>query len=410
MDDVRSLVKLVERVPTPDLWQEIGSRSPSPLPPAPGRGRRAVAAVVALAVAAAGFALAYESLVPADAPPGGESPSPSVTTPPLIGEPTFTAEIPVPDGVHAIGGLAVGAGSAWVALDEGVIDDGSGGAIGRIDLDTNELVARIPVERTPWRGQLAATDDAVWAGSGDEVLRIDPASNAVAARIGVGDRFVAAMAADATAAWALTIDTSSFDPTEWSGSLVRIDPASNAIVTEIPLGQHPVGYLDELRLGAGSVWVLGVLLPDPAGPEYGSDLIRVDTATNEIAARIPVPGFDMEMGSDEVWVLFPTDGVVDSPGETWRWTRVDVSTNEPSPPFAFEVGMFGLRLVTPDALWAVEQDERGEVRVTSYDPSSLQVVSRSAPFQSPLHDAVVDASTRTVWVAAGNAVLRLDIE
>lgn len=411
MDDVRSLVKQVDRAPMPDLWPEIRSRSPSPLPPAPGRGRRSIAAVVALAISAAGFALAYEALRPADEPPIGETPSPPVTTPPLTGEPTITAEIPVPDGLQAIGGLAVGAGSAWVALDEGVIDDASAGSIGRIDLATNELVATIPVERTPWRGQMAATDDAVWAGTGDEIVRIDPASSQIVSRIEIpGGRFVSGVAADGEAVWALAIDTSSLEASAWTGSLVRIDPDSNAIVADIPLGDHPVGYLDVLRVGAGSVWVLGVLLPQPEGPEYGSDLIRVDPATNTIAARIPVPGFHMAVGADEAWVLFPADGVVDSSTETWRWTRIDSSTNEPSPPFTFESGVFGLRLVTSEALWTVEEDDQGEGWVTSYDPATLDVLSRSAPIAHPLHDALVDAASRTVWIAGRDVIVRLDIE
>ena len=105
------------------------------------------------------------------------------------------------------------------------------------------------------------------------------------------------------------------------------------------------GYEDEVILGAGSVWVLGVRWFEEEDAEYGSDLIRVDPATNAIAARIPVGGFHMVMGADEVWVRFIADGVFDTYGERRLWTRVDVRTNEPSEPFEFEAD--GLKIVTP---------------------------------------------------------------
>ena len=408
MDDVRSFVRLVERSPMPDLWPDVASRRPGAFPPPAPPGRRATAAVVALAVAAAGFVFVYEAVRPDDTAPIVETPTPSVE--PLTGEPTITAEIAVPEGLTAYD-VAVGAGAAWIALDEGIVDDGGGGWIGRIDPTTNEIVAQIAVESSPYRDQIAATDDAVWIASGSVIERIDPATNEIVARVELGDRSAVSIAADATAVWALAINTPSDDPREWTGRLVRIDPATNEIVADVPLGSHPVGYIDELRLGGGSVWVLGVLLPDPEGPEYGSDLIRVDPATNEIVARIAVPGFHMAAGDDEVWVRYPEDGVVDSPGETWLWTRVDASTNQPSSPFAFDGDDpgDGLILVTREALWSVGYDEQGAVRVTSFDPATLEVTAQSAPFNTQFHGAVVDAATRTVWVATGESMVRLDI-
>jgi streptogramin lyase len=411
MDDVRSFLRLVERAPMPDLWPDVASRTPSPLVPAsPAPGRRVAAATIALAVAAAGFVFVYEAVRSRDTRFGAGTPTPTLEPGPLAGEPTITAEIPVPEGLTAYD-IAVGAGAAWVALDEGVIDDGGGGAIGRIDPVTNEIVAQIPLETSPYRDQIAATDDAVWVASGRAIERIDPATNEVVARVDIGDRSAVAVAADATAVWALGIATPSEDVGESTGSLVRIDPASNAIVADISLGSHPVGYLDELRIGAGSVWILGVRLNESNNDEFGSDLIRVDPASNEIVARIPVGGFNMAVGTDGVWVRFPADGVLDSPSESWLWTRVDASTNEPSSPFAFEEvdPGAGLRLVASGALWAVGYDEQGDVRVTSFDPTTLQVVTQSDAIGSNLNDATVDAATRTAWIATGRAIVRLDI-
>ena len=365
------------------------------------------AATIARVVAAGGFVLAYEAIRPRS---GAGTPTPRVEPGPLTSEPMITAEIQVPEGLTAYD-IAVGAGAAWVGLDEGDVDDGGGGSIGRIDLATNEIVAQIPVESSPYRDQIAATDAAVWVASGRAIVRIDPATNEVVARVDIGDRTATAVAADATAVWALAVATPSADLDEWTGSIIRVDPASNTIVADISLGSHPVGYLDELRLGAGSVWVLGIRWDESTNDEFGSDLIRVDPASNEIVARIPVGGVHMAVGTDEVWVRFPADGVLDSPSESWLWTRVDAATNEPSPPFAFDEVDPGsdLRLAAPEALWAVGYDEQGDVRVTSFDPATLQAVTQSDAIGSNLHGAVVDPATRTVWIATGDKVVRLDI-
>jgi hypothetical protein len=69
----------------------------------------------------------------------------------------------------------------------------------------------------------------------------------------------------------------------------------------------------------------------------------------------------------------------------------------------------GLRLVTPDALWSVGYDEEENVRVTRFDPESLQLVTRSTPIRSYFTDAVLDPASGTVWVSAVHSVVRVDI-
>jgi hypothetical protein len=323
------------------------------------------------------------------------------STPFLTGDPEIAAEILLSDDPqsHSVGGVAVGAGSAWVGL-------GRKGrpVVVRIDLVTNEIVGQIPVHGAPSRKQIAATDDAVWIASPGRLERIDPATNTVAATAALPGRSVSAIAADASAVWAITsVDAGG----EWTGTLVRVDPRTNDVVAEIPLGPQVAGYEDEVIIGAGSVWVLGIRWIVEEDAEYGSDLIRIDPVTNAVAARIPVGGFHMVMGVDEVWVRFIADGVFDTYGEQTLWTRVDVRTNEPSKPFEF--GGRGLRLVTPDALWSVDYDEDEHVRVTRFDPGTLKAQARSSPIRSYFHDAVIDPASGTVWISAIQNVVRVDI-
>jgi hypothetical protein len=373
--------------------------------PEPGPARRLLVAVFALILAAAGIAFAFSALGPDPRPAADVSPSPSASSvPPLTGDPVITAEIPLVEegGRGGIGGVAVGAGSAWVGVQRGGTS-----SVARIDLATNEVLAEIPVRGTPWRKRIAATDEAVWAASTGTLERIDPATNAVIAKVDLQGRPVSAIAADSNAVWAVAITEPTDEGGEWTGTLVRVDPATNEVVAEIALGSQVAGYEDEVMLGAGSVWVLGVRWFEREDAEYGSDLIRVDPTTNTIAARIPVGGFHMAMGADEVWVRFPADGVFDTSGESWLWTRVDIRTNEPSEPFEFDD--HGLRLVTPEALWSVGYDEQQSVQVIRFDPETLEVAVRSEPIPSLFHTAVIDPASTTVWVSAVWNLVRLDI-
>lgn len=227
------------------------------------------------------------------------------------------------------------------------------------------------------------------------------------AAVDLQGRPVSAIAADADAVWAAAITEPTDEGGEWTGTLVRVDSATNEVAAEIPLGPQVAGYEDEVMLGAGSVWVLGVRWSQQEDAEYGSDLFRIDPATNAIVARIPVGGFHMVMGAGEAWVRFVADGVFDTSGERWLWTRVDARTNEPSQPFEF--GDDALRLVTAEALWSVGYDEEEHVRVSRIDPETLEVEVRSEPIRSLFHDAVIDPVSGTVWVSAVWNLVRVDI-
>jgi hypothetical protein len=401
-DSVRSFVEQVDRASTPDLWKDIRSRTAGPPPPDRGRGRRLVDAAVAIVVAVAALAIAYGALhFDREASTvGTQTPAPVP-----MGEPRITAAIPLPKDSIGLG-VAVGAGSAWVGVGLDLETDQRTGELLRIDLATDDVVARIPM--TQPSGAIAATDDAVWVASHALLERIDPATNAVVTEVHVPGRQVSAIVADSTDVWAVTIADVSDDGARGVGSLIRIDQASNEIVAEIPLGSQLTGYDDEVRLGAGSVWVLGVRWIEHEDAEYGSDLIRVDPSTNEIVARVSVGGFDMVVGADEVWVKFPADGVFDETADRWVWTRVNVQTNEASEPFAFEGD--GLQLVSPEALWSVGYDEDNEnVRVTRFDPRTLQVEARSEPIHPYFTGVVLDPASGTVWISAVREIVRVDI-
>jgi hypothetical protein len=144
--------------------------------------------------------------------------------------------------------LAPGFGAVWTS-------DSIRGEILRIDPATRHVVARIPITG---QAQVAAGAGAVWAIAGDleyggdkgpvRLLRIDPATNRVVARIAMrtpaGARFVPAeLQIDRGVVWAVGLD----------GAL-RIDPTRNVPDRYVPLAGEPRGIVPD----GEAVWVLGV--------------------------------------------------------------------------------------------------------------------------------------------------------
>jgi outer membrane protein assembly factor BamB len=112
-------------------------------------------------------------------------------------------------------------------------------------------------------GAIAPGFGAVWANDADtgELLRIDPRTRRVLARVPVGGE--AFPSAGAGAVWATS-----------NGRLIRIDPASNKVTARIPLG-----------LGARAVAIVSpgrdvVWVPAPL------ELLRIDPRHNTIDRRI----------------------------------------------------------------------------------------------------------------------------
>ena len=329
----------------------------------------------------------------------------------LLGEPTVSARIPYPHEDAHGGGIAVGAGSVWVGVASG--ERNADGSILRIDPATNEIITEIPISGPTFRHRVAATDDAVWVASTTSGLveRIDPFTNTVVASLDLGGT-VTAIAADDSALWAVTIEDRSNSGLQNTGRLLRIDPETSEIVAEIPLGEAATGYEDTLMLGAGSVWMLGPRLVGE-DTEKGGDLIRVDPDTNRVETTIPVDGFTMVLAQDQesIWVRSPQDDVFNQAGETWVWRRVDAVTNEVSAPFRFpsrEDG--GLQHVSDTALWAVGYDSQDWVRVTRFDPGTLEVVARSDAIRSLFTDGLFDRANGTVWITTLDRIVRVDIE
>lgn len=99
----------------------------------------------------------------------------------------------------------------------------------------------IDTEGTGPVGDIAPTPDAVWVSASNELLRIDPASNEIAARLpfdgGVG------IAVDETGVWAIA-------GANREGTVVRIDPDTNRVIDSVPV-PNP-SFWNDIDAGAGA--------------------------------------------------------------------------------------------------------------------------------------------------------------
>jgi branched-chain amino acid transport system substrate-binding protein len=194
-----------------------------------------------------------------------------------------TIPLPRTSGVLGVAGgtehIAVTPEAVWVINPDLTVS--------RIDPRTNVLVARVEgVEAF----NIAAGDGSVWIVEGGGVAKIDPKTNAVSTRIGVGAESLTALAVGAGAVWAA-------DPE--GGSIWRIDIAEG-FVQQFPL-EFGVGAV---ALGEGAVW---------ATNELADKVYRIDPRTNRwrVVSRIPGPR-GIAVGEGAVWVTYASPPAADA--------------------------------------------------------------------------------------------------
>jgi YVTN family beta-propeller protein len=178
--------------------------------------------------------------------------------------------------------LASGAGSIWaVAFDGRVI---------RVDPETGELLAAIPIEATELT-DIAVSDDGAWVTAKEDgrVFRIDPATNRVVADIRTG-----------AGAHGIVIDGSGVWVTNYRANTVsRIDPAANEVVATV----EGVGSGVGITAGDGAIWV----------STQGQGISRIDPTTNEAALVVKLPNewnYGIAYADGDLWISSVDRGLV----------------------------------------------------------------------------------------------------
>jgi DNA-binding beta-propeller fold protein YncE len=205
----------------------------------------------------------------------------------------IVASIPI----ASVGGIAVGGGAVWVA-------NMNPRTVTRIDPDTNAVVATIPLGEPDFLWgptRLAFAHGSVWAldGKSSSVLRIDPQTNRVAASIPLGSPTQGSTAsvgivATSDAVWVANRWGTTETP---DGSVVRIDPQSNKIVARLAVGSSPEDSgPTAITAGSGAIWV---------GVPSTRSVVRIDPATDSVVTEVAkLHCAEGQLAADEssVWV------------------------------------------------------------------------------------------------------------
>jgi YVTN family beta-propeller protein len=187
------------------------------------------------------------------------------------------------------GALTVGEGAVWAMSN-------AESTLMRIDPARNAVVARIKVSPPQ---AMAAGDGAVWLTypTDDTVSRIDPATNRVVATIRVGPKRVCC---------AVHMSLTATGGTLWvavpnANEIVRIDPTTNDLVATLKLPYSPCAFL---VADQSEVWSAGGGCADSVG--------RIDTRTKTLTATVGEPhavGLALAFGS--VWTAVIDTGNLD---------------------------------------------------------------------------------------------------
>ena len=253
------------------------------------------------------------------------------------------------------GGIAAGAGGLWVTEAAGPRVALVGGRSGRV-----ERTFRVG-PGAEHAGPLAVGSRSLWLGRGPEVLRVDPRSGRVRARVSTPVEVTTVRAADG-AVWAVSGQ---------DGRVVKIDPATGDVVARNRI--H--GFAADLAVGGGFAWLavvpddvvfklsaddLAVAGTTPARP--GPDVLSWDagrlwasTGVGRSLLRLGGDGGSSQLRMDAIPV-----GVAASGGLLWTATL-------PLPPPARPAGKGGELRV------AVQQDDVGTDPATWLSPDVAQL-------------------------------------
>jgi virginiamycin B lyase len=231
--------------------------------------------------------------------------------------------------------IAIGEGSVWVGLHRAP-------ELLRVDPETNTVAARIQLAGAACGIEVAY--GFVWVGhcfSGRGVSQVDPQTNRLVAT--VATIRAADLASGAGSLWIADFD---------AGAVLRLDPATTAVVATINVGAEP----NVIEFGFDSVWVV---------TRTDGTISRIDPVTNTVTTRIKtgISG-TLALTHDDaaVWALNVDEGVLD---------RIDPETNSIKPVHVVAGGSWPVWTVAagPGKVWA----RSGASDIAGVDPSTNTV-------------------------------------
>jgi hypothetical protein len=290
MPDLETRFRGLHRVRGPDLWPDIETRQPRPTLEG-GPTRRVAAAAVALALAAGGAVLVARAFLGSDRVT--ERPARPVATPPAPVDPVVDVTLPI----EWPSSIVYGEGSIWVAASA---NDGTGaGTVYRIDPDTAGILAETDVPTVPgWEvggGGMEVAEGSLWIagyldeGSQGALVRIDADTNEVGAVYPLGGDFAGDVAVDEHGIWISLFS-------EPSVELARVERAPLVVDLRTSLG---VNWAREILAVRGTVWVRVRL---PQGEPEEAALLRIDPVSGTVIDQVSLGSGVTSATTDGEWI------------------------------------------------------------------------------------------------------------
>jgi Tol biopolymer transport system component len=249
-----------------------------------------------------------------------------------------------------------------------------------VGIDGDDLRRLTDFEGVAWGGPVWSPDGrqiALWAHRGQPGIYL-------AEPEGEGMQLLTEVEDVEGISWQRVIATTSPAPTELT------EPIEPRVTAEIPVGSFP----RDIAVGAGAVWATVNDFHD--GEQETHSLLRIDRATNEIVATIPVGSAGhLAVGFDAVWTIDSIEGED-------ALVRIDPGSNEvvatiPVGRLAFDVA------VDASGVWVTRDIDSRSGEVIRIDPVTNEIVAR-IPVEGRIRDVVVGEGG--VWVVDSTSTLR----
>jgi streptogramin lyase len=250
------------------------------------------------------------------------------------------AIIPVGTVVAAPAAVALAGGAAWVPA-------GASATLWRVDLAAERVAGRVGLDRRLLGPVgVAARDGAVWVSCcafqhgpkpAGMLLRVDPASDRVVARVPIADGPLA-VTAGADAVWVATA----------RGGVLRVDPASNRVVGRVALAAG--SRVEAITATQGAIWAVDT------GDHH---LLRLDPGSGRVGLAVPAPvPRGVGAGDGGAWAIVTNDRTLARVDERAGRLRARVPAEVVRDVRAIAVG--------PGALWVTTGNQ-----VVRLDPRRL---------------------------------------
>jgi glutamine cyclotransferase len=256
----------------------------------------------------------------------------------------------------------------WLALDgRGVWVQQDSGGIVVVDPATLESRQVVDVGDTELCGGMGAAFRSVWTCARGDVLRINPDSGRIIARLKIHKQAAQGhLLGGFDRLWVLTGDGS---------HLAAVDPATNQVASDFELPAR----CTEVTLAADAVWLAcpvddKVLEVDPTSGEVlldadvadavvvavdgdevwvgtATDTVRLDPDSGEVLAELGVPAApegDVELSPDSIWVRNGDDFLV----------RFDRRTGQAVEQITASVTSGGDMMLVGDQVWVSANDDK----------------------------------------------------